>query len=301
MGDTVQFFEIWTAIGIAEVLKSYPMANALLVLMLIRMALKHNTGGVIKNNMKFSTETKNARKGFDSKGRRFAEGFSLQTVSKYIRKRVVPKGSFEVDIVNCYPAILMGLARGKVRTTTLASYVNNRASCYAEVTADLRVKHDVAKEVILVIISGKSWRWYLARQRNVNPKEIPNCKFLDDLQTEMLNIRRILKASEEYRKIVTELKDVDKARVETLAFSLLLERNERKILDTLIESSYTHFEFTVSTLLHDGFVVANARVEEGTIKNGSKEFEVAFVERVLSSRCTEEYGHDITIKVCPLF
>jgi len=43
--------------------------------------------------------------------------------------------------------------------------------------------------------------------------------------------------------------------------------------------------------------VSGSTLEQGVVKNGSRQFEVGFVESVLSSKCTEDFGFKIEIKV----
>lgn len=305
MGDVVHQFEMWSAAGIAGILAHYPLLNVVMTLWLLRVALKVGFDREsIENKVQFSTDSK-ARNGLDSKGRRFANAFSLQTVDKWIRKRVVPEGSFEIDIANCYPSILLGVCKNKTKTPWLMSYVVNRKSCLQEIGGNLGIKHDLAKDLILVVLNKGSWRFHLASKKGVDMRSLPGCPYLDGLQAEVNSIRKFVMQTEEYKQIEKKVRKerlkLHEARYETLSFSIFLEQKERAILDTVITASASHFGFNVSSLLHDGFIVSGSTLHQGIIKNGSKQFEVGFVESVLSGKCTEDFGFDIQVKVRLLF
>lgn len=306
MGDVVTNLELWKTSGIVDVLMHYPLLNAFMTIMLMKIALRAVIDSdVIKHKVQFNTQTKHARSEYDSKGRRFAETFSLQGIDKWIRKRVVPDGSFEVDIENCYPSILLGIcAEKRLRTPCLSAYVSNRRACMAEIGRDLRIKHDVAKELILVVMNGYSWWFHLCRIQGKERQQIGACKFLDDLQRELQSIRMFVKESADYKSVLGAIRDkkpeLDEAKLATLAFAVMLEQKERKILDLVVTTCWTHFGFGVSTLLHDGFIASGATFSGDVIKVGNKLNEITFVESVLSSKCTADFGFNISIKVHPL-
>lgn len=305
MGDVVTYAEVWSTDGIVHVLMTYPGLKTFFILMLVKIAL----GTVLGNNfcehkVSFNTKTKHARSSIESKGRRFAEAFSLQTIDGWIRRKVVPRGSFEVDIANCYPSILCGLTKGRVKTPWLTGYITNRQSCIEEICKTLGVKHDIAKELVLVVLNGFSWRFRLAKLKGCDIQSVGVCRFLDGLQTEMKDIRQFVKGSTEFKslksKIRTEKPGEQEERYDTLAFSILLEQKERAILDHLIQSSRIHFGFEVNTILHDGFIVSRATIEGDMIQNGTKVFNVSFVESVLSEKAANDFGFDIRVKIKPI-
>lgn len=302
-GDVLELVEVWMLTGIIHILSEYPLLPSFIIVQLMGVALRSAAGSdMIKHRVIFDTNTKTRR--FESKGRRYARGFSLQNVHKWIRKSVLPVSSFEVDISNCYPSIILGICEKNIACDNLDNYVRNRRTFLRLISDCLSVRMDTAKELVLVVLSGGRWRNHLAGIQRIEPGQVKKCPFLDNLQIDIELARDHIKKTQKYKDIKKTIRreypDEQEAKQDSLSFSVFLEQNERRILDIIMEFSSSEFNIKASSLLHDGFIVCESFIDGEYIipdPRDSLRIPIKTFQDVLSQRASEAVGYHIEIKV----
>lgn len=303
MGDFIEITEVWLVVGVIQILTEYPLLPAHIISSLMKVASSAVRGcSTVKREVKFSATTK--RRKFEVGGRRFADDFSLQSIPKWMRKRVVPPSSFEVDIANCYPTIMLGLCEDRVPCPTLKDYVRNRNGCIDHVSRSLGVNKDKAKELILIILNFGNWKKKLAEERKISVVDVPVCQFLDDLKADSWVAREYIKESSMYKRLKSEIEKKQPGethyRYDTLTMASVLEANERCMLDGMMKVCAEEFSIFPSTLLHDGFIVSKAVIHGSDITidpDVGLVVKVADLESRLSKAITDLMGYNVEIKV----
>lgn len=264
--DTLLLQELWSTEGISAVLSGFPVLPTFMLVTMLRMALSAVIGERAINNVAYSTKT--PKRQFDSKGRRYAESFSYQSAPSWMRKHCSEPGSFEVDISNCYPSILANVCRDKCPCPSLQFYLGNRDQVLVDIQRAVKIDRSEAKQLILAIVFGSAWRYYLAKKLSIRPERVYPCEFLDCLQAEMATIRTVVASLDESKQIKGELEatGMPRHKIPSMCFSVFLERKERLVIDSMLLFFAVDLDIKAATLLHDGFIVnGDATLRDGLI------------------------------------
>lgn len=305
--DTLVLQEAWSYGGITSVLSGFPLLPSFIIVSLMRIAFGLAVDGLIACNTTFSTITE--KRPFNTNGRRYVNGFSYQTYPKWLRNRCLPDGSFEVDIVNCFPTIIANFCRDKHGCKVLSEYIDRREVYLKSISEILGVDRDFCKRLILVIIQGRNWRYFLAKKLSIRPERVRACKFLDDLQCEMEIIRDTILKSSEAVGIKDEFKrngvfeGWEARKIINMTFSIFLERKERQIMDCMIEFLRGSFNIQPGTLMHDGFIASFESTISGEFiqvsRSDQQNIPVETVREAVEAHITNKLGVNIKINIKP--
>lgn len=194
-------------------------------------------------------------------GRQWADGCStLQRCPNVLRPLIAGKFYHDIDVVNCHPQILLGVAaRSGVDVPTLHSYVADREPILASLMAHYGCSRCAAKTLILRLLNGgkpRAWKHDFEVDSGTADHDL-----VLELLTEVRTLRDMLlvaypTASEllvEYNRTAAEPK------TKWSAFSWALCELENRII-TALETHLTGQGWQVDVLVFDGVMVR--RVED---------------------------------------
>lgn len=121
---------------------------------IIRSILKNKQTAKYRKACK---NTDNEKSGREKTGRYYTSGGGLQGVSGFIRRAVCLPDTYDLDIVNCHPVLLLQYIEknGYVGSTSLlAKYISNREEVFAKIMREAECDRAAAKSAVLEQIYG---------------------------------------------------------------------------------------------------------------------------------------------------
>jgi hypothetical protein len=190
-------------------------------------------------------------------GRLFAEGTSLQSVPKLI-KRFALHDAYEYDFSNCHYTILLQLAkRAGVECPTILEYLGNKRQIRTMLACDVGVSEEQAKECLIALLYGatKSPRLQDAIPQAIGidrAKQLYAHPFFAALSAELSSVRSaILERCPTYaartKNALRLLCEPDATPAQRLAH--VLQGIEAQALLAVLRE----FDAEIITLEHDGF------------------------------------------------
>jgi hypothetical protein len=125
-------------------------------------------------------------------GRWYASWPSLQTCSGYIR-RLCSVGIYaDVDIKNCFPVILLQIAKkNSILTPCLEEYVINREAWANKICIELSITFKQVKTAVLIVIHGGNYKRATEKKPNAT---------LEAFAQELQNVGEQLRVLPEYKQ-----------------------------------------------------------------------------------------------------
>ena len=192
-------------------------------------------------------------------GRRFCyKSVGLQSMKRLFRSALQDGIAWDIDMVNCHPAILIQLCnKHNIDAPLLAQYVNDRNAIFKQEEGNLITRTQL-KTAILTIINNGKLRAHLARQS----------RFLRDLEQEIKNIRpQIIELHPQIRDDCFEkARRERRSNIEGMTISRIMCNVEDKLL-AAIQSYFVSKKFKLDvsnatfhphsrvSLQFDGFVI----------------------------------------------
>lgn len=181
---------------------------------------------------------------------------SLQSMPNKFRAFVVTKKYHDIDIVNCNPTILLQLFTiNGYYSPRLQEYVNKRDEYLTKYSKEYNVNKKTIKKGLNALIFGKSVKT-LARELNINEKEIKSLSFIQQFSDEVTKNCKLLIQNENYHKIVTDINTYLSKKGKNKNYwpsiiSYMVLTVENNILASMVQY-FTSHKFEVSTLIFDG-------------------------------------------------
>jgi hypothetical protein len=191
-------------------------------------------------------------------GRRYAKGPSLQAMPRELRRKLVPPHTFEIDVVNCAPTIMLHyFSRFGPDVYHLRRYATHRDAVLEEVARDLKCTKAKAKELCLLTLNGGCFNKHMGE--TMTAAKFVHCDYLTQLKGEIAACTSMLLKSSELKTLKAEVKaaaveDITEYALKTKTLATLFERAERKAVDTVLEMCQGK-GFKVSCVVHDGVLV----------------------------------------------
>jgi hypothetical protein len=195
------------------------------------------------------------------KGRRYAKGgHSLQNAPKWLRRRVSPPGTVEIDIVNCHPTFFYYATKDMHHMLRLKYYLDHRDATLHSISQQTGKTPKEVKSAICALLNGGGWRNVLGVAGNVN------CDYLSLLQQEVRAARSKFLDTRDMKNLISEISDVHGLiNAENKAMSLYLQIEERRAIDNIM--TVCELEgVEVCSLLHDGLLAMNVRDDDDFIE-----------------------------------
>lgn len=224
---------------------------------------------------------------FDIEGRLFAHqsGGGFQSVSGWVRRLCSHKFYHDLDIVNCYPVILLQLAKRHGIYGNDLGFLERYVQCREEIlAADMEIIDGLsckdAKSQYLKLMFGSNQMLY-------------ETSFLINFKKEVEYITESLWRMSEYQKFrfYAQSNTEEGKSVKGSFLSVSIQAVERKIINTAMETLTDEFpEFNVGVYVFDGFMVS---------KNADREFPQSILVR-LSERVKEVTSFQVEFVEKPL-
>ena len=171
-------------------------------------------------------------------GRLFARGgLSLQYVDKRTRQ-IISAPSWDLDIENAYPTILMNLCEShQIKCPLLTDYVENRKRWFELGESPQQIKQDVIE-----FLFGSD-----------KPATIPKLK---EFKEEMKNVSARLVSLPTYAQLVKKVRAVKNKEIDSSAISYIIQHKEIEIMsDALGFMADTWSGLAIQAYIYDGFMV----------------------------------------------
>ena len=208
-------------------------------------------------------------------GRRYAKGPSLQNMPRELRRVLVPPNSFEIDVVNCAPTIMLHyFSRIGLDVYHLSRYSTHRDAVLEEVSRDLKCTKAEAKKLCLVTLNGGCYNKHMPE--TITAPKYLHCDYLTQLKGEIAVCTSMLLKSAELKTLKAEVKaaaveDITEYALKTKTLAMLFERAERKAVDTVLEMCQGKKGFQVNCVVHDGVIVQYTESAESAVPEGYDE------------------------------
>lgn len=171
-------------------------------------------------------------------GRLFARGgLSLQYVDKRTRQ-IISAPSWDLDIENAYPTILMNLCEShQIKCPLLTDYVQNRKRWFELGESPQQIKQDVIE-----FLFGSD-----------KPATIPKLK---EFKEEMKNVSARLVSLPAYTQLVKKVRAVKNKEIDSSAISYIIQHKEIEIMsDALGFMADAWPGLAIQAYIYDGFMV----------------------------------------------
>lgn len=181
---------------------------------------------------------------WEGQGRLFAQGPSLQKLSRRLRGALAANTSIDIDAVNCYPTLLFYLCKQhNIRAYKLQEYVENRAETLSEVCEFVDMPTGAAKTELIRILHSSF---------KLNNK-LAKCPFLVAFRDEISEIQK--KLARLFPDIVKEIKEQSRENGNELGalVARLLQIEEGKMLTRVWTAASEKYIPRVPVF--DGFMV----------------------------------------------
>ena len=215
-----------------------------------------------------------AHRSFGIDGRMYAT-YGAQGVKGWVRRLCCHKYYHDIDIVNCYPVLLLQIAeKHHVEASALRGYVLNREAVLKDDMREYDLTRDEAKQAYLAVMFNGRVRYESA--------------FLKDFKADVSRIITALWNMSEYRLEKTCVKSKKDSNVKGSFLSTVINVIERIVVEAAMEY-FTSRGFSVESYMFDGFMIA---------KDDPKLAQFDF--NALSKRVEEKTGYKVDFVEKPL-
>lgn len=219
-------------------------------------------------------------------GRYVGSRGSLETLERSVRGSLCHQYYYDIDVVNCHPTIIPQMAKRNYNFDMpyLTKYVANRSHYFKIMKDKYNYDEDETKEIVIRILYNGACPTDVKLSADWSEKMIED---FHQIKKEMVTFTNYLIKDSAHTSLLNFLKNSKKANLNGSITSWIVQTEERKILESMVQS-LTQQGFFVDVLAYDG-----CQVRKNNDNIPSKEI-IDTVEQIIKKETS--YGIKLKIK-----
>lgn len=185
-------------------------------------------------------------------GRYYGGDGSLETLEQDLRATLCSSLYTDIDIVNCHPVLIVQYAKRYFNLTLpyIQNYVDNRQAFFKKMYDEYDIEESIVKHSIIIILYNGAIK---VNHRDsvdfVNNNKIPQDML--EMKKEIKKLYKAIKDTDLHKELHDHIVRLDK-NIQGTFMSLIIQTEERKCLEAMIETLEDDQDLQVDVLSYDG-------------------------------------------------